>query len=136
MPILLEDDDDDEQVIEEDEKDAEVLYTDEEVRRKWVDSLKGESIISGSCVSGLMLRDIHCRCWVDGPHDNVAGVHDPGGGREGDDGSPRNPWEPFETETDWRFASWAIQEGIKLSAIESFLKIPGVSPLVFDADHY
>lgn len=39
----------------------------------------------------------------------------------------KNPWEPFETEMDWWFASWAIQEGIKLSSVDSALEIPGVS---------
>ncbi|KAH9918422.1 uncharacterized protein B0H18DRAFT_824378, partial [Fomitopsis serialis] len=36
--------------------------------------------------------------------DNSAGGGDP---------DPTNiPWEPFESEMDWRFASWAIQEGL------------------------
>ena len=33
---------------------------------------------------------------------------------------------------DWRFASWAMQENIKLSSIDSALKIPGVSTLSVD----
>ena len=40
-----------------------------------------------------------------------------------------NPWEPFESEMDWRFASWAIQEGLTLGSIDRALEIPGVSTL-------
>lgn len=48
-------------------------------------------------------------------------------GAGGGNSRPDNPWEPFDTEMDWRFASWAIQEGIKLSSIDRALSIPGVS---------
>ena len=58
------------------------------------------------------------------------GIDGGGGGASEDeegDGGNKNPWDPFETEAEWRFASWAIQEGIKLSSIDRFLDIPGVS---------
>ena len=61
----------------------------------------------------------------------LSGGIDGGGGGSSEDeegeGGNKNPWDPFETEAEWRFASWAIQEGIKLSSIDRFLDIPGVS---------
>ena len=61
----------------------------------------------------------------------LSGGIDSGGGGASEDeegeGGNKNPWDPFETEAEWRFASWAIQEGIKLSSIDRFLDIPGVS---------
>ena len=62
----------------------------------------------------------------------LSGGIDGGGGGgavedEEGEGSNKNPWDPFETEAKWRFASWAIQEEIKLSSIDRFLDIPGVS---------
>ncbi|KAH9913390.1 uncharacterized protein B0H18DRAFT_837744, partial [Fomitopsis serialis] len=37
----------------------------------------------------------------------------------------KNPWEPFQSEMDWRFASWAIQEGLTQGSIDRALEIPG-----------
>lgn len=52
---------------------------------------------------------------------------DAGGGEAGPSLKEPNSWEPFESEMEWQFASWAIREGIKLSSVDSALNIPGVS---------
>ncbi|TFY53298.1 hypothetical protein EVJ58_g9528, partial [Rhodofomes roseus] len=36
-----------------------------------------------------------------------------------------NPWDPFDSEMDWKFASWAIQEGLTQTSIDKVLEIPG-----------
>ncbi|EPS92722.1 hypothetical protein FOMPIDRAFT_1056616, partial [Fomitopsis schrenkii] len=104
-PPLVLDDDDDEQEEEEDETAGKVLFTDEDVRQKWLESrgvrTRGRhGFGSGNCTD----------------EQQAAG----GGGS-----AAKNPWEPFETEMDWWFASWAIQEGIKLSSIDRALEISG-----------
>ncbi|EPS92513.1 hypothetical protein FOMPIDRAFT_23873, partial [Fomitopsis schrenkii] len=48
-----------------------------------------------------------------------------GSGGDSEPASEPNPWEPFESEMEWRFASWAVKEGIKLSSIDNALEIPG-----------
>ncbi|KAH9910674.1 uncharacterized protein B0H18DRAFT_894788 [Fomitopsis serialis] len=44
---------------------------------------------------------------------------------EDEEAGTKNPWAPFESEMDWRFASWAIQEGLTLGSIDRALEIPG-----------
>ncbi|KAH9917784.1 uncharacterized protein B0H18DRAFT_863342, partial [Fomitopsis serialis] len=36
-----------------------------------------------------------------------------------------NPWAPFQSEMDWRFASWAVQEGLSQGSVDRVLEIPG-----------
>ena len=35
-----------------------------------------------------------------------------------DSSSMKSPWGPFQSEMDWLFASWAVQEGIKIGSIQ------------------
>ncbi|KAH9923375.1 uncharacterized protein B0H18DRAFT_955913 [Fomitopsis serialis] len=51
----------------------------------------------------------------------------PSAEEEGAEDQSKNAWEPFESEMDWQFASWAIQEGLTLGSIDKALEIPGVS---------
>ncbi|KAI0724945.1 hypothetical protein C8Q72DRAFT_797673 [Fomitopsis betulina] len=99
--LVLLDDDDDEQDIVEDECHAQVLYTNGEVRAKWMESLERLQ---------HNLEDGGSR----GASEDEEG-----------EGGNKNPWDPFKMKAEWRFASWAIQEGIKLSFIDRFLDIPG-----------
>ena len=39
-------------------------------------------------------------------------------------------WQPFESEMDWRVASWAINEEAHNGAVDRLLSIPGVCILV------
>ena len=36
-------------------------------------------------------------------------------------------WEPFDSEMDWRIASWCVKEGVSQSAMDRLLNIPKVS---------
>ncbi|KAH9911635.1 uncharacterized protein B0H18DRAFT_892300 [Fomitopsis serialis] len=49
----------------------------------------------------------------------------PDDGENNVDDDPPNPWAPFETEMDWSFASWAVQEGLSRGSVDRALAIPG-----------
>ncbi|EGO30571.1 hypothetical protein SERLADRAFT_404683 [Serpula lacrymans var. lacrymans S7.9] len=40
---------------------------------------------------------------------------------------PDNRWAPFSTELDWKFAHWALQEGVGQKSLERLLAIPELS---------
>ncbi|KAH9915369.1 uncharacterized protein B0H18DRAFT_885983 [Fomitopsis serialis] len=47
-----------------------------------------------------------------------------------------NPWAPFQSEMDWRFASWAVQEGLSQGSVDRVLEIPGVSSIALQLKLY
>ncbi|KAH9933849.1 uncharacterized protein B0H18DRAFT_870424 [Fomitopsis serialis] len=81
-----------------------VTGVDEEVRRRWLEGREGgRSVVENA-------GETRAEDATDG---------------EGTAKQPKNPWEPFESEMDWRFASWAIQEGLTQGSIDRALEIPG-----------
>ncbi|KAH9905082.1 uncharacterized protein B0H18DRAFT_1132217 [Fomitopsis serialis] len=90
------DDDDDERVVDEDEEAGVVTQVDSQVRRKWLEGRE------------------------DGRSDGSADADAEEEGADDAEEQTKNPWAPFESEMDWRFASWAIQahNGVKLSDSE------------------
>ncbi|KAH9913048.1 uncharacterized protein B0H18DRAFT_888958 [Fomitopsis serialis] len=91
------DDNADPRVEDVDEDAARVIRTDEAVRKSWREQRRKEA---------------H-------RHDDREKTVEQG------DRDPSNPWEPFESEMDWRFASWAIQEGLSRGSVDRALAIPG-----------
>lgn len=129
VPLILEEDDD-EQYMEEDATAGKILFTDQDMQEKW---LKGRGKRVPRAESELHF------CFLSQPqlYTPVVDAREAGGGPgiaqgqgSGGDSEPAsepNPWEPFESEMEWRFALWAVKEGIKLSSIDNALEIPGVS---------
>ncbi|KAH9910917.1 uncharacterized protein B0H18DRAFT_962692 [Fomitopsis serialis] len=104
------DDDHDERVVDEDVSAGKVTGVDEEVRRRWLEGREGGR-------SGLASQVVVENAGETRAEDATDG--------EGTAKQPKNPWEPFESEMDWRFASWAIQEGLTQGSIDRALEIPG-----------
>ncbi|EPS93774.1 hypothetical protein FOMPIDRAFT_92644 [Fomitopsis schrenkii] len=119
VPAL--DDEDDDREEEEDLSAGEVIFTDEKVHREWLEGRNGTTKLADGEVLGTP------GACIQDQGDPRAYFQDQGGGSDGKD---QNRWAPFQSEMDWRFASWAMQENIKLSSIDSALKIPGFQQML------
>ncbi|KAH9911408.1 uncharacterized protein B0H18DRAFT_892900 [Fomitopsis serialis] len=94
------DDNEDRRVEDIDMNAATVIRTNEDIRRSWLDQRERE-------------------------REREAQPPDKDQEQTEDEAETANPWAPFQSEMDWRFASWAVQEGLSQSSVDRVLEIPG-----------